>query len=59
MKDRREFPLTTFYNRYFGGAVTGFQIGVQVNIEVHLYTFPDVSHALLIGLLIFEPGLEA
>ena len=37
----------------------GFQMGVQVNIEVHLYTFPDMSDALLIGLLMFEPCLEA
>ena len=37
----------------------GFQIGVQVNFNIHLYTFPNMSDALLIGLLMFEPGLEA
>jgi len=36
----------------------GFQIGVQVNIEVHLYTFLDTSDALLVNLLMFEPCLE-
>ncbi|CAG0954657.1 hypothetical protein ANRL3_00475 [Anaerolineae bacterium] len=44
-------------NRACTGQV-GFQIGVQVNSEVHLYTFPDLSNALLIGLLMFEPCLE-
>ena len=37
----------------------GFQIGVQVNFNIHLYTFPDMSDALAIGVLMFEPCLEA
>ena len=44
---------------FFEGAVNGFPNSVQVNTEVHLYTFPDMRDALRIGLLLFEPCLEA
>ncbi len=30
-----------------------------MNFNIHLYTFPNTSNALLIGLLMFEPCLEA
>ena len=32
---------------------------VQVIFNIHLYTLPKISDTLVIGLLMFEPGLEA